>query len=638
MSLRTVLVSGLLALSIGILVIVGLVGALSIRGSVVEEAQRRVDHDLDSALLIYEQLLETRARQFACAFAPANGEGNWQTQLGDLTRKRQALGFTLLNVCDSEGRPLAGSYPDSAAPVPLSEDPVLRRALTGDPSHGTLRLSAPRLRQEGGSALLAQLRIPAAAAAEGAATEAALFEWFAHPLLDGRGRTVALAYGGIAINHNVDLVDGLQQTIFGTETFAGKPLGTVTLFLDGVRVATNVRGPGGLRALGTQVSTEVRREVLEKGRRWRSRALVVDAWYLSGYLPLRDPDGEILGMLYVGLLEAPYDALRDQLLRRFLIPVAITLALGVAVILVLLPRITGPLRSLRQSALRLRAGDWSAPVPDEHSISEVTELAAAFRQMQAAIAQRDAALRETNASLAETNVQLQKVNANYMSTLGFVTHELKSPLAAMQGFVDLLAEGTVGKTDEVARGYLVRVKRNCEELQDMVKDYLDLSRAERGELQAEMAAVDFCADVVDPCVLQAAPLFASRGIALERDCDGDARLVADAGLLRIALGNFLSNAAKYGREGGKARLQVRVHAAGIEASVYNEGEGFAAAESAALFAKFSRLKNANTKTKRGSGLGLFLAQQIVALHGGRVWAESEPGHWARFSLELPRPS
>jgi signal transduction histidine kinase len=111
--------------------------------------------------------------------------------------------------------------------------------------------------------------------------------------------------------------------------------------------------------------------------------------------------------------------------------------------------------------------------------------------------------------------------------------------------------------------------------------------------------------------------------------------VADAELLRIAVINLLSNAAKYGREGGEAR--IRLHRQGDEAliDVWNEGPGFTAAERERLFGKFARLKNPNTRDKRGSGLGLFLCRHVAEQHGGRVSAESEPGKWARFTLTLP---
>jgi len=185
---------------------------------------------------------------------------------------------------------------------------------------------------------------------------------------------------------------------------------------------------------------------------------------------------------------------------------------------------------------------------------------------------------------------------------------------------------------------LTRIKRNCEELQDMVKNYLDLSRAERGELVANKTTGLFLAEVVQACITMATPLLRSRGITLELNCPETLAVEADMELMRIALTNYLTNVAKYGREGGAARLQVRSDSGQITVSVWNEGEGFPEEDRDKLFGKFSRLHNKNTQGKRGSGLGLFLCRQVLELHDGTVSAESEPGEWAKFSFTFPSSS
>jgi signal transduction histidine kinase len=136
-----------------------------------------------------------------------------------------------------------------------------------------------------------------------------------------------------------------------------------------------------------------------------------------------------------------------------------------------------------------------------------------------------------------------------------------------------------------------------------------------------------------------AVFFRSRGIALEVTCPETLPAVADPGLLRIALNNFLTNAAKYGRDGGRARLSVGLEEGQVAFSLWNEGEGFPPAEAERLFEKLYRVRNAHTNAKRGSGIGLFTVRRIAELHAGRAWAESEPGAWAAFHLRVPaRPA
>jgi PAS domain S-box-containing protein len=239
-------------------------------------------------------------------------------------------------------------------------------------------------------------------------------------------------------------------------------------------------------------------------------------------------------------------------------------------------------------------------------------------------------------AMEEEKDRIQKENLIFsMDTLGFVTHELKSPLAAMQTLIAVMLEGLAGKVPEKIGTYLVRIRRNCEELQDMVKNYLDLSRIGAGELVVRKVTVDYRKDIVEPCVEHAQILFKSREVTLAVDCPDDVTIEADHELLRVALTNYLTNAAKYGAERTEARLAVREDQRKLTTMVWNKGAGFRPEEQDSLFARFSRLDNKNTKRNRGSGLGLYLTKHIIELHNGKVWAESVPDKWAKFYFSLP---
>jgi signal transduction histidine kinase len=340
-------------------------------------------------------------------------------------------------------------------------------------------------------------------------------------------------------------------------------------------------------------------------------------------------------MLYVGLLEAPYQEQLYAYLAQFLIPVGGVLAVVVALGLVLARRIIRPIDALRQGAKSLSEGDLDAEISEGRTYAEFRELASDFRCMQTAIRNRDARLNAKNEELALTNEQLRQTNDNYMKTLRFVTHELKSPLAAIQTMIDVVVGDYLGAVPERAKQSLVRIKRNSEELQEMVKDYLDFSRAERGELRADIRSTELCTEVIRPCVEQNRPLFVSRKVELEISCPEGLMFQADPELIRLVLSNYLSNAAKYSRETGRVRVEVETKAKDLVVSVWNEGEGFQPEEAEVLFRKFSRLQNETTRGKRGSGLGLYLCLQIIELHGGKVWAESKKNEWARFSFSIP---
>jgi hypothetical protein len=126
------------------------------------------------------------------------------------------------------------------------------------------------------------------------------------PVFDKTGPMAGVLYGGRVINRDFTLVDRVRDMVFGEDMYNDKPVGTVTILQDDVRISTNVQDEGGQRAVGTRVSDEVHDAVIEQGRIWHERALVVTDWYKTAYEPIRDIDGKIIGILYVGTLEQPF--------------------------------------------------------------------------------------------------------------------------------------------------------------------------------------------------------------------------------------------------------------------------------------------------------------------------------------------
>jgi two-component system, NtrC family, sensor kinase len=614
-------------------VLIGAIGVYSINKSVRSEAQSRVNQDLEIVMTSYREQLARLAYSLEISSNRIGPALEHPTEI--LASIRRELDLTVLNLCDAEGRPLAGSHPATVERISLSRDPVLRKALEGRSAWGTVLLDPERLLMEGGPALQNAVLIYNGDKGGEPASRSALLWWIACPIVEENGRIKALLYGGRVLNFNYDLVDRLRATVFSEADYNGKPRGTVTVFKNEVRVATNVHTADGARAIGTKVSEAVRRTVLEQGMNYTGEALVVDSWYLSAYTPLRDPSGKTIGMIYVGLLRAPYDDMRDRFIARFLLPVGVVGLLAVCAALYMVNRITLPVRALSHSASRLARGDWEHQFTIPHTYQELENLAGAYADMRTAIQKRDQELRSRNDQLSLINEKLEQSNRNYMQTLGFVTHELKAPLAAIQMLAATVVDGYTGQVSEKMGDILIRIQRNCEELQDMVRDYLDLSRLERGELVAKKARCALPQTVVEPAVDQTAVFFRSRNISVSVSCPPELPVLADPDLLRIALNNLLTNAAKYGREGGKATVSVKMAGDLVTMSVWNEGEGFPSEEASHLFEKFFRIRNPNTQSKRGSGIGLFTVKNIAELHGGRAWAESEPGAWAAFHISFP---
>lgn len=234
---------------------------------------------------------------------------------------------------------------------------------------------------------------------------------------------------------------------------------------------------------------------------------------------------------------------------------------------------------------------------------------------------------------------LRAANDAYLEMLGFVTHELRSPLAAMMANAQLLRDGYLGSLSDKQDDVLRRIVNSGEYLSGLIRDYLDLARIESGALSADLDHdVDFLKAVLEPSLDIVRPHWERKDMRYEQEAPATLPPVRlDPQLFKIVLVNLLSNAAKYGAPGGALRVRIGAEAGIFTISVWNQGPGFTPDERSRLFRKFSRLKNPELMKEKGSGVGLYTTWRIVKLHGGRVDARSEPGQWAEFIVEVPLP-
>jgi signal transduction histidine kinase len=235
--------------------------------------------------------------------------------------------------------------------------------------------------------------------------------------------------------------------------------------------------------------------------------------------------------------------------------------------------------------------------------------------------------------------QLEQANRAYFELLGFVSHELKSPIASLVTDARLLAGGYLGELQQPQKDRVERMAQKGEFLIDLIREYLDLSQVEGGELVLHPHPdVRVAEDLVLPVVELLRTQLDSHDLKLSTEVEpADAVVECDPALLRIALSNFLGNAAKYGTPGGQVRITAQRTDNELSVSVWNEGPGFPRDQRGKLFRKFTRLSTPELKKRRGTGLGLYNAWRIIELHSGRVAADSEQGAWAEFSFVIPQP-
>ncbi len=239
-------------------------------------------------------------------------------------------------------------------------------------------------------------------------------------------------------------------------------------------------------------------------------------------------------------------------------------------------------------------------------------------------------------ALEEKNKQLKQMNRQYLNMLGFVSHELRSPLISILGFAELLDEGMLGALNEEQRKAIQVIIRSSSTLIDMIKNYLDLAKIEQGEMQIEKKMTNIYEDILSLILEEMEEQFQKRNLTVYVEGNiQDASIACDPGLIRIVLNNLLSNAAKYSHEGGEVRIRFERKDNEIEISVYNTGAGLPKKDLKKLFQKFTQLDSHPKTEIRSSGLGLYNAKYIIEKHGGKIWAESEPGKWFAVHFTLP---
>ncbi len=234
--------------------------------------------------------------------------------------------------------------------------------------------------------------------------------------------------------------------------------------------------------------------------------------------------------------------------------------------------------------------------------------------------------------------QLTLANQAYTEMLGFVSHELKNPVASMITDARVLAQGYLGAMDPAHVAKLEKLIKKGEYLLDLVREYLDLARMEGGNLHLAPQTVRLVEEIVEPSIEIVLAQLQEKGQRLERDfVVTSGTVTCDPNLLKIVVVNLVGNASKYGNPDGLIKVRVHQGEDRFQVAVYNEGPGFPSEERGRLFRKFSRLQTPELRTRKGTGVGLYTAWRIIRLHGGRIDAESDHGQSAEFSLEIPQP-
>jgi signal transduction histidine kinase len=215
------------------------------------------------------------------------------------------------------------------------------------------------------------------------------------------------------------------------------------------------------------------------------------------------------------------------------------------------------------------------------------------------------------------------------------SHELRTPMTSIRGFVDMLMLGTFGEVSQAQREPLRVIKNNVVRLVQLIDELLDISRVEAGEVRLRCEAMDL-AEVLRDVIAVLMGQFREREIALHLDFQDHLPPVsADRQRIEQIAVNLIGNACKYTPKGGAVWIGLRNGGDELRVDVRDTGVGIAEEAKQHIFTPFYRADNPLRDEVGGTGLGLSITRRLVELHGGRIWFESLVNQGSTFSFTLP---
>ncbi len=336
-----------------------------------------------------------------------------------------------------------------------------------------------------------------------------------------------------------------------------------------------------------------------------------------------------------------------QLRRRNFLIIAcsgyvIGLLIGLAALIRSTRRFSRPLESFINAARRVGQGDFSIRVSGD-PYAETAALAEAFNRMAGKIsAHREEtegllrSLRQKHLELEEEHHRVEQANKFKSQFLANVTHELRTPLSSMVLYADMLLKGKMGSLTPSQRDALHTILRRGREQLRLVNELLDASRLDAKQLSLRLAPVQVAELVKEACTI-VQPKIEAKELQIECRFPADPVAVeADHARLLQVLNNLLENAVKFTPSGGQIQVSVLTKSDEIEVAISNTGEAIDPQDLPFIFDRFYRGRHSSMNDSSSSGLGLYIAKELVELHRGFLQASSNGQGQTTFSFTLPR--
>lgn len=631
-SLRTKLIINFLIVISICGIVTTWVGVRLIGNGIIRQAQDKVRVDLNSAREIYQERLNTIkdiVRLTATRFFLERSLEDRNRDIMDLELKkvREQESLDILTVTDADGRVIFRTRKPEAFGDDQTAFEIVRLVLSEKiVSASTEIVSRDELMKEGEDlAERAYFRIvptPKAKPRLEVEETSGMMMMTAAPILDNDENLLGVLYGGVLLNRQYEIVDKIKDTVYQGEIYKGKDMGTATIFQGDLRISTNVQREDGNRAVGTRVSEEVYNQVLVKGLPWISRAFVVNNWYITAYEPIKNITGDIIGILYVGMLE---DKFTDMKRRTMWVFIGIAMAGISAALLVsyfFAKVMLKPIKNLVFASERLAHGDLSYRV-ELQSKDEIGELTKTFNFMAESLKDRDEKLKK--------HAQQKIMESERLATIGQlaagVAHEINNPLGGILIYSHLLLENI--DENDPHRDNLVKIATQATRCKGIVKGLLDFSR--QTEPKIELTDGNKLLEKALSLVENQA-IF--QNIYILKNLNPTPLLVmVDSAQIQQVFINIILNAAEAMEGKGKFVIETRISDDDklIEIEFMDTGCGISEENIERLFEPFFTTKEVG----HGTGLGLAISYGIIQRHKGTIEVNSQIGKGTTFIIRLP---
>lgn len=609
-----------------------LVGERLISSGIIQQAQENVRVDLNSAREIYQRQLDQVKdviRFTANRFFIKNILFGNEIELikDELKRIRVRENLDICTITDKNGNVIFRAknpmvYGDSQAKDEVVSFVLLNRKAVVS----TEIISREELLKEGNDlaerAYMNIIYTPMAKPRPDSIETTGMMIRAAAPILDDKGSLIGVLYGGKLLNRNYDIVDKVKETVYQGQIYKGKDIGTATIFQGDLRISTNVKREDGSRAIGTRVSEEVYEQVLVKGLPWIERAFVVNDWYYTAYEPIRNIRGDIIGILYVGILEKKFVDMKWRTLWIFLGITFVGIIIAATISYFLASRVVQPIRHLVLASKKIAGGDLDHKVKLTAK-DEIRDLGEAFNFMASSLKDRDEQLKER---AAQTIMKSERLATIGQLAAG-VAHEINNPLGGILSYSHLVLEDM--DADNPGRQNVEKIVVQATRCREIVKGLLDFAR----QTEPEMSVANIN-EILNEALALVEKQALFHNIEVKKYLSPDPiQVMADTSQIQQVFINMIINAAESMEGQGELTIQTKKTEDGnfVLVEFADTGHGIPDENIDKLFDPFFTTKEVG----RGTGLGLAVSYGIVERHKGSIDVRSEVGIGTTFIVSLP---